>query len=144
MESALVSRMNEVRAAHGLRALRVASELTDASTRHANSMGNKGYFRHELRRHGNWISFGRWVHWYWPGPGYSSWSAGENLAWGAPDLSSRPTVAMWMNSPAHRANLLGSWRFVGVAVVHVTAPAGYYRDYPEVTLVVADFGKRGG
>jgi uncharacterized protein YkwD len=142
VEPSLVSRINDVRAAHGLRALRVSSELTAAATRHGKSMGYKGYFRHELRRNGTWVSYGRWVHWYWPGPGYSSWAAGENLAWGAPDLGAGKTVTWWMNSAPHRANILGRWRFVGVAVVHVTAPAGYYRDYPEVTIAVADFGRR--
>lgn len=142
VEPTLVARINDVRAAHGLRALRVSSELTSAATRHAKSMGYKGYFRHELRKDSNWLAFGTWVRWYWPGPGYSAWSAGENLAWGAPDVTAGQTVKWWMNSPGHRANLLGNWRYVGVAVVHVTVPAGYYRDYPEVTIVAAEFGRR--
>lgn len=144
VEPTLVSRMNDVRAAHGLRTLRVSAALTDAATKHANSMGYKGYFRHELRRYGNWVSFGRWIRWYWPGPGFTSWAAGENLAWGAPDVTPARTVTWWMNSPEHRANVLGRWRRVGVAVVHVTLPAGYYRDYPQVTIVAADFGRRSG
>jgi uncharacterized protein YkwD len=141
-EPGLVTHINAVRAAHNLPALRESSLLTDAATRHAKSMGYKGYFRHELRRKGTWVSFGKWVHWYWPGPDYTSWRAGENLAWGAPDVTPSQVVTMWMNSPPHRANLLGSWKRVGVAIVHVTAPAGYFRDYPEVTIAVAEFGKR--
>jgi uncharacterized protein YkwD len=143
-EPRLVKRINEVRAAHGLPALRVASVLTSAATRHVNSMGSRGYFRHELRKKSNWVSFGTWIHWYWPGPDYTAWTAGENLAWGAPDLGPRDTVRMWMNSPPHRANLLGAWTRGGVSFVHVTAPAGYYGDYPEVTVVAADFGRRSG
>lgn len=141
-EPTLIERINDVRAAHGLRALRASSVLMTAAARHANSMGKRGYFQHELRKEGSWYGFGTWIHWYWPGPDYTAWTAGENLAWGAPDLSSPQTVTMWMNSPGHRANLLGSWKRVGVAVVHVTAPPGYYGDYPEVTLVAAEFGKR--
>ena len=49
-----------------------------------------------------------------------------------------------MNSAGHRANLLGKWRYVGVAVVHVTAPSGFYRSYSDVTVVAAEFGKRSG
>jgi uncharacterized protein YkwD len=143
-EPALVTHINAVRAAHNLPALKESPRLTDAATRHANSMGNRGYFRHELRRKGKWVSFGTWVHWYWPGPNYTSWTAGENLAWGAPDVSATQVVSMWMNSAPHRANLLGKWRRVGVAIVHVTAPTGYYGDYPQVTIAVAEFGKRSG
>jgi uncharacterized protein YkwD len=141
-EPGLVTHINAVRAAHNLRALKESALLTSAATRHANSMGNRGYFRHELRRKGTWVSFGTWVHWYWPGPDYTAWRAGENLAWGAPDVTPTQVVTMWMNSAPHRANLLGSWKRVGVAIVHVTAPARYFRDYPEVTIAVAEFGKR--
>lgn len=143
-EPSLIARINEVRQANGLGKLRAAQRLTSAATRHANSMGKAGYFRHELRHRGAWKTFSTWIGWYWPGPDASSWSAGENLAWGAPDLSPGRTVTMWMNSPGHRANLLGRWRSVGVAIVRVTAPAGYYRDYPEVTIAVAEFGRRSG
>jgi uncharacterized protein YkwD len=109
-------------------------------------MASAAYFRHELftpSRDPDWTTFGRWIRWYYPGPGYTSWSAGENLAWGAPDLTARGTVRRWLESPSHRANLLApGWRHLGVAAVHVTAPAGYYGDWDEVTIVVADFGRR--
>jgi uncharacterized protein YkwD len=146
LEGSLINRMNEVRAAHGLRPLAAATALTKAATRHANSMGAAGYFRHELytpRRSTTWTAFGNWIRWYWPGPGYRSWSAGENLAWGAPDITSAQTVRRWMDSPPHRANLLTpGWRRVGVAAVHVSGPLGFSGDWPEVTLVVAEFGRR--
>ena len=141
-EKTLVEKINDVRADHGLRALRESSLLNSAATRHANSMGSRGYFRHELKKEGDWVSFSRWVHWYWPGPDYTTWTAGENLAWGAPDLSASRAITMWLNSPSHRANLLGDWKRVGVAVVHVSDPNRYYGDYGEVTIVVADFGNR--
>jgi uncharacterized protein YkwD len=143
-EPTLVERINDVRAAHGLNRLRASSLLRSAATRHGNSMGSRGYFRHELHKKSRWVTFSTWIHWYWPGPEYTVWTAGENLAWGAPDLSTRDTVRMWMNSPGHRANILGAWRRIGVAIVHVTAPAGYYGDYPEVTIVAAEFGRRSG
>jgi uncharacterized protein YkwD len=142
-ESNLIERINAKRKAAGLSKLRAAKELTSAATRHANSMGKNGYFRHELRHKGSWKTFGTWIGWFWPGPGYHGWSAGENLAWGAPDLSASSTVKMWMNSPGHRANILGNWRRVGVAIVHVSGASGYY-EYPEVTIAVAEFGRRSG
>jgi uncharacterized protein YkwD len=71
-----------------------------------------------------------------------SWTAGENLAWAAPDATPAQVVNWWMNSPGHRANILGAWNRVGVAIIRVSNPGGFYRAYPQVTIVVADFGKR--
>jgi uncharacterized protein YkwD len=106
-------------------------------------MGRIGYFRHELRYKGTWKSFGTWIRWYWPGAGYTSWSAGENLAWGAPDLGPRKTVSLWMHSPGHRANLLNkSWNRIGVSIVHVSDPVGIFNDFTAATVVTADFGER--
>jgi uncharacterized protein YkwD len=144
-EPALVRRINTVRVNHGLKPLKVAYRLRNAATRHSNSMAKLGYFRHELRYKGTWKDFGTWIHWYWPGPGFTSWGAGENLAWGAPGLGVRKTVSLWMNSPGHRANLLSkSWTRVGVSIVHVIDPVGTYAAYGEATIVTADFGRRSG
>ena len=146
LEARVVHRINLVREAHGLHRVRVVARLSGAAHRHAGSMGAAAYFRHGLftpKRDPDWTSFGRWIRWFYPGPGYSSWSAGENLAWGAPGIGARETVARWMASPMHRANVLEpSWRNVGVGAVHVTAPTGYWRDWDSVTIVVADFGRR--
>jgi uncharacterized protein YkwD len=146
LEPSVVQRINSIRAAHGLRSLTVAMRLTDAANRHARSMGASSYFRHELytpQRDRAWTSFSAWIRWYWPGPGYRAWSAGENLAWGAPDISASRTVTNWMNSPGHRANILNPlWRFIGVAAVHVDDPAGHYRSWDDVTIVAAEFGWR--
>jgi uncharacterized protein YkwD len=142
LEPTLIKRINQVRADHHLPALKAASLLTTAATKHANNLAIAGAFRHEFKKNGTWVAFGTWIRWYWPGPGYVTWTAGENLAWGAPDISPAQTVTAWMNSPGHRANVLGAWTNVGVSIVHVTAPPGYYRDYPEVTIVAAEFGKR--
>lgn len=146
LESRLVNRINVVRKNHGLRPVRLVSPLGKAADRHAHSMAAAAYFRHELftpAREPDWSSFGTWIRWYYPGPGYTSWSAGENLAWGAPGISARQTVSRWMASPPHRENLLEpGWRHLGAAAVHVTAPAGYFGAWDEVTIVVADFGRR--
>ena len=142
-EKKLVHRINHVRANHGLEPMRAVTRLTRAATRHSNSMAKVGYFRHELRHKGKWKSFGAWIRWYWPGPDYTSWSAGENLAWGAPGLGVRRTVSLWMHSPGHRANLLNDdWNKIGVSIVHVTDPVRYYKVYSETTIVTADFGSR--
>ena len=142
-EPTLVHRINHVRGNHGLSPLHVATRLKQAATRHSNSMAKVGYFRHELRYKGRWKSFGAWIRWYWPGPGFTSWSAGENLAWGAPGLGVRRTVSLWMHSPGHRANLLSKqWNRIGVSIVRVTDPVGIYTTYASATIVTADFGSR--
>ncbi|HXV96284.1 MAG TPA: CAP domain-containing protein [Gaiellaceae bacterium] len=146
LEASIVTRINAVRKSYGLRPLTVVSRLATAADRHATSMGAASYFRHELytpTRAASWTSFGTWIRWYWPGPGYSSWSAGENLAWGAPSISASQTVSRWLASPGHRANLLNrAWRNIGVGAVHVTDPHGYYGSWDDVTIVAAEFGAR--
>ena len=145
LATAVVKRINVERKNRGLRPLRVVRLLDKAADRHADSMAAAAYFRHELftpRRSPEWTDFGRWIRWYYPGPGYTSWGAGENLAWGAPDIGARKTVRQWLKSPGHRANLLApSWRHIGVAAVHLSDPGGYYGDFDDVTIVVADFGR---
>jgi uncharacterized protein YkwD len=146
MEPGLIERINDIRAAHGLRRLRGAADLSKAAAKHANSMGAIGYFKHDLytpSRKDDWTSYGTWIRWYWAGPGYTSWSAGENLAWGAPDMSARQAASRWMDSAPHRANILtASWRRIGVAAVHVSDPRGYYGSWSDVTIFVAEFGRR--
>jgi uncharacterized protein YkwD len=142
VEPTVVDRINEVRRNHGLRTLNVSDLLTHAAQRHANNMAWKGYFKHEFKKTGDWYAFGKWIRWYWPAAGYSFWSAGENLAWGAPGLGASKAVTMWMNSPGHRANILGKWSRIGVGIVHVSNPDGYFNAYSDVTIVVAEFGRR--
>ncbi len=46
-----------------------------------------------------------------------SWGAGENIGWGAGGKGSpRKIVKAWMNSPPHRANILGSFEHAGAGV----------------------------
>lgn len=139
LEGAVTYRINRVRAARGLRKLRTNSRLTTAATVHATSMGTLGYFSHDL----NGVGFGTWIKLYYPGPGYTSWQAGENLYWAAPSPTARAVVRAWMNSTSHRQNLLrSSWRQVGLSAVTVRNPLGVYAGTGTVTIVVAEFGRR--
>jgi uncharacterized protein YkwD len=144
-EQALLDAMNAVRAKHDLGPLRMSNVLNDAANRHANSMGRNGYALHDLytpSRKDNWTPINTWLRWYWPGPGYTSWSMGENIAWGAPDLSKRKAMRWWMNSAPHRANILGNFNRVGIAAVRVDDPVGDFRQYDTMTIWSVDFGRR--
>jgi uncharacterized protein YkwD len=110
-EQRLVKRVNETRAAHGLRQLRVAPKL---------ATGADAWSRHLMRQdafHHARLSAG----------------TGEILAWGTCEWF-RPAraVRMWLDSPGHRALLLrpgfrvlgtgwsrGAWRGYGCAEMAV-------------------------
>jgi len=140
VESAVVSRINAVRSDHGLARLAVAPRLRRAAEQHARNMARNGYFSH------SWSSgapFGRWIERFWPGPGYSSWAAGENLFWSAPDATAAKIVRRWLRSPGHRANILRpEWKRLGLGIVHVRDAVGVYRSARTVTIAAAEFGNR--
>ena len=144
IEPPLVSKINQTRASRGLAKLRVNTRLMSAATRHATSMGASGYFSHDLLTAGGFKPFSSWIGSFWPGPGYRSWSAGENLFCSTYPPSAGEVVRAWMGSTAHRANLLNRrWRNVGVSAVRVAAWAGVFQGcVGNVTLVVAEFGRR--
>jgi uncharacterized protein YkwD len=105
---ALVAEMNSYRAQAGLQPLRLNTRLNDAATDRIRDMYAKRYFDHIApdgtqpfvwaRRHD-----------------YRYATIGENLAAGYP--SAQRVVAGWMNSPGHRANILGrAFEDVGLAI----------------------------
>ena len=140
LEYAVTVRINDIRASRGLRKLVVRSALKTAATRHVTNMGLNGYFGH------SWSTgapFGTWIAWFWPGPGHTSWSAGENLYWREAGTTAREVVSAWMNSSGHRENILrSSWRAIGVGAATAANPIGAYRSASAATIVAAAFGRR--
>ena len=65
---------------------------------------------------------------------------GENLYWGSGGLGTPSgAIAAWLNSPPHRANLLGrGWRDVGVGMVYAPSIFGA----SNVWIFVLQFGRR--
>ena len=124
LESALVAKINALRARHGLRRLHVSPALARAARAYGRQMLAGGYFDHRaLWRRLAGLSTG-----------------GENLAWQAGTPSADRIVALWLASPPHRRNLLSPvWRRFGIGAVHGRASGGVYGHRP-VTVVVADFG----
>jgi uncharacterized protein YkwD len=138
-ESEIVRRINAIRSSRGRRPLRVSRQLSAAAAFHTNQMGLRGFFEHESA---NGAEFWKRIARFYPVLPRRSWSVGENIVWGAPELSAAGAVREWMNSPPHRGNILSrEWREIGVGGAHFGAAPGTYRG-SRVTIVTADFGTR--
>lgn len=110
---ALLSKTNKVRANHGCPKLRLRSELNKAAQRHASDMSRNRYFSHTSQDGTSWITRIRRAGWDEPG--------GENIARGYSRAGT--VVSAWMNSPAHRRNILNcKFRNLGVGY----AQSGHY------------------
>ena len=139
VQAALVRQMNALRAAHGLSRLRLSPALNAAAAAHSTQMARMGYFSHNSA---NGRSFSQRVASYYPARGYRSWTVGENLVYGSPDLGAARALRLWLASPPHRANLLNpGWHELGLSAVHATSAPGVYGGSP-ATIVTADFGAR--
>ena len=131
--------MNAMRANDGLPALTENPQLEDASVRHSQDMVDRKFFAHDtpdgvdvvarLRRSG-----------YVPAAG--DWVVGENLAWGSGALATpRAIVQAWMDSRAHRENLLSpDYREVGLGIVSGVP----VRDADGGATFTTDFGTKIG
>jgi uncharacterized protein YkwD len=139
LESSLLAGVNGLRRRHGLSGLTLSRGLSSAAAYHSQQMIQHGFFEHESRGGG---AFWKRVERFYASRGFRSWEVGENLAYGAPDLTATAAIRMWMNSPGHRENLLShDWREIGLGAVHVTSAGGQFGGAP-VTVITADFGAR--
>ena len=123
-ERSLLGAVNEVRAAHSLRPVKVDPKLLATARAYSTTMIQQDVFTHgafaeRLSRSGA------------RGPAF-----GENLAWGTGRLAAaRSVVRMWMGSPGHRANLLRpGWTRVGIGT-----RVGNFLGYDGATVITADF-----
>jgi uncharacterized protein YkwD len=138
-ESEVVRRINVIRASRGRRPLRVSRQLSAAAAFHTNQMGIRGFFEHESA---NGAPFWQRIERFYPTLPGRSWSVGENIVWGSPDLSPQAAVREWMGSPPHRENILSrQWREIGLGAGHFASAPRTFRGGP-VTIVTADFGAR--
>jgi len=126
-EQSLLAAVNDVRAAHNLRPLKVDAHLVEAARAHSTTLLRANIFEHgsfadRIAQHGA------------RGPAF-----GENLAWGTGRLASaRSIVNAWMASPGHRANLLRpGWNRIGIGAL-----SGRFLGHPGATVVTADFAGR--
>ena len=125
-ESALLTVMNQVRNAHGLRPLLADARLEGAARSHSRLMLRTGTFTHgafttRIRR-----------------AGVRAPRIGENLAWSSGLASARAIVQMWLASAPHRANLLRpGYRMVGVGAL-----TGTFNGQQHTLMVTTDFAGR--
>jgi uncharacterized protein YkwD len=139
LQAALLAQINAFRAAHGLASLKVSGALTGAADAHSSQMARLGFFSHNSA---NGQSFSQRIAQAYSPRGFRSWSVGENLVWGGPDIGAARAFRLWLSSPPHRANLLNArWREVGLGAVHSTSAPGVYGG-GSATIVTADFGAR--
>ena len=130
--------LNHQRALQGLPALGLRSSLSAASSRYAHQMVAEHFFGHVSPT-------GSTLHTRVVSSGYlrgaTSWSAGENIAWGAGQAATPASIVRaWMHSPGHRANILTpGFRDIGVGIAQ-GAP-GWAGGHGAATYVT-DFGSR--
>jgi uncharacterized protein YkwD len=120
VDQAIVDLTNIERSRQGLGLLRIEERLSHAARLQAEQLGRAGRLDHVLPDA------------QYPRPedrlaaaGYPWQAYGENLAFGYPDA--RSAVDGWMNSPGHRANIVGT-AFTEIGVAHAADANGriYY------------------
>jgi uncharacterized protein YkwD len=117
LRRAMLCLVNRTRLAAGLRPFRGERHLGRAASRHAADMARRHYFAHVSPSGKSPMSRARSAGW--------RGGVGEVIAWGCGTLSSpRATLNAWLNSPPHRAILLGNARRAGVGVKRVGGCGG--------------------
>lgn len=129
VERAIVSAVNDQRAAHGITGLDASPKLGRAADYHSWEMLDANYFAHDSR---NGEPFDQRVRRY-----AHHNAVGETLAMLSHRCRARRVVQMWMNSAPHRDILLAS-NFRRIGVGKRTGDLGTGR----ACVVTADFGSR--
>lgn len=127
--SSLLSATNTHRSNAGKASLKINSKLSSAAQAKANDMVTRDYWSHNTPDGQEpWVFIDQ--------AGYSYTKAGENLAYGF--MSSSETVSGWMNSPAHKANMLDT-AFTEVGFGYKNS--SNFQQQGEQTVVVAMYGQ---
>jgi uncharacterized protein YkwD len=123
----LLKSTNKSRSENNLLPLNLDRTLNTSAQLKANDMVEKNYWSHNAPDGTQ--------PWYWfEQAGYSYSVAGENLAYGF--STGLEVEAAWMNSPSHKANILGNYEDVGFGIA---SSANYQGG--KTTVVVAHYGK---
>ena len=136
IRDAILCLHNQIRAEHGLPALRENVRLRRAALGHSQDMVGRRFFDHTTPGGTSFVD--RIMRARYVGR-HEGWSLGENLAWGTGSLSTpRGVLKAWMDSPGHRANILRrSYREIGIGVA-----LGIPVDDGDGATYTTDFGVR--
>ncbi|MFA5926655.1 MAG: CAP domain-containing protein [Patescibacteria group bacterium] len=130
-EGKIVSLINIERGQHGLKPLKTDSDLGSAASLKSRDMINRDYFEH--------YAFGVSPWDFMQNLGYDYAYAGENLAMDF--RTSEGVVNAWMDSPAHRDNILSpEFDDIGVGIVKGEFKEG--EQVRETTVVTNMFGRK--
>jgi uncharacterized protein YkwD len=109
LRAALRCAVNAERTAQGLATLRADRHLNRAARRHARDMVRRHYFAHERA---GWTLADRLA-----AAGWTGRTAAEAIAWGCGGRGSAlATLRAWLESPGHRAIVLGGYARVGIGL----------------------------
>jgi uncharacterized protein YkwD len=116
-ETKVLQLVNQQRAARKCPALKANAALTKAARGHSLDMAKRNFFAHNTPQGVTpWTRMAK--------AGYTNATMAENIAAGQPTAAE--VVRAWMNSPAHRANILDcSLRSVGTGLA-TGGQYGYY------------------
>jgi uncharacterized protein YkwD len=139
LETQILHRLNAVRAANGLRPVVVSDALQDAAIAQSRAMLQGGYFEHDSP---DGTTFAARLRKFYSPKGFDSWSVAENLLFASYVATPTEVMDAWMESPAHRDNILAPrWREVGIGALQAATAPGTFDDEPTF-LVTMDFGFR--
>jgi uncharacterized protein YkwD len=111
-ESQLLTLINQARASHGLRAVKVDATLTSVARWRSRDMAVRGYFSHAIPKPPGGDVFNELDR-----RGYCYLLAGENIGWNnyPDDVATAQIMMMFMASTDHRASILRArWDRVGI------------------------------
>lgn len=118
-EVTIFEQTNVQRVKNGKPPLTMNAQLKKAARLHAQNMADRKRMSHDLPIAGMRTLSDRVRY-----SGYTGWrSIGENIAY---NYSPDNVVQGWMNSPGHRANILGGFSEIGVGVAHDEHGEPYY------------------
>ena len=110
-ERQLVALTNQTRASAGRASLRIDAALTSIARSRSKDMIDRNYFSHSIP------PSGKSVFDVMQSKGYCFNIAGENIGWNTypDDVATAQIHQMFLNSPGHRANIVGrAWDVIGI------------------------------